>query len=80
VLPGHGRPFRDKSIITAFQSYLKDVTAQVSNLRRQGMTPEEAAKRVDLTSYKKDFPDIQGTGADLRGVRRIYQWMDETRN
>jgi cyclase len=79
VLPGHGRPFRDKSIITAFQSYLKDVTAQVSNLREQGVTPEEAAKRVDLTSHKKDFPDIQSAGADLRGVRRIYQWMDETR-
>ena len=77
VLPGHGRPFRDKSVITAFQSYLKDVTAQVSNLRKQGVTPEEAAKRVDLTSHKKDFPDIQSAGADLRGVRRIYQWLDE---
>jgi cyclase len=77
VLPGHGRPFRDKSVITAFQSYLKDVTAQVSNLRRQGVAPEEAAKRVDLTSHKKDFPEIQSAGADLRGVRRIYQWLDE---
>jgi glyoxylase-like metal-dependent hydrolase (beta-lactamase superfamily II) len=80
VLPGHGRPFRDKSIITAFQSYLKDVTAQVSNLRRQGVTPEEAAKRVDLTSHQKDFPEIQSPGADQRGVRRFYQWLDETRN
>jgi glyoxylase-like metal-dependent hydrolase (beta-lactamase superfamily II) len=78
VLPGHGRPFRDKGQITAFQSYLKDLTAQVANLRKQGVTPDEAAKRVDLTSHKKDFPDIQGAGADLRGVRRLYQWMDET--
>jgi glyoxylase-like metal-dependent hydrolase (beta-lactamase superfamily II) len=78
VLPGHGRPFRNKSEITAFQSYLKDLTAQVEKLRRQRATPEEAAKRVDLTSHKKDFPDIQSSGADLRGVRRIYQWMDET--
>jgi glyoxylase-like metal-dependent hydrolase (beta-lactamase superfamily II) len=79
VLPGHGRPFRDKGQITAFQSYLKDVTAQVATLRKQGVMPDDAAKRVDLTSHKKDFPDIQGPGADLRGVRRIYQWMDETR-
>jgi glyoxylase-like metal-dependent hydrolase (beta-lactamase superfamily II) len=79
VLPGHGRPFRDKGQITAFQSYLKDLTAQVANLRSQGVTADEAARRVDLTSHKKDFPDIQGAGADLRGVRRIYQWMDETR-
>jgi cyclase len=79
VLPGHGRPFRDKGQITAFQSYLKDVTAKVGDLRKQGATPEDVAKRVDLTSHRKDFPDIQGPGADLRGVRRIYQWMDETR-
>ncbi len=78
VLPGHGRPFRDKGQITAFQSYLRDVTAQVATLRKQGVTPDDAAKRVDLTSHEKDFPDIQGAGADLRGVRRIYQWMDET--
>ena len=77
VLPGHGRPFRDKGRITAFQSYLKDVTAKVGELRKQGVTPEDAARRVDLTSHRTDFPDIQGPGADLRGVRRIYQWLDE---
>ncbi len=77
VLPGHGRPFRDKSLITAFQSYLTDVTAQVSNLRKQGVAPEDAAKRVDLTSHQKDFPEIRSAGADLRGVRRIYQWLSE---
>ena len=59
VLPGHGRPFRDKGLITAFQSYLKDVTSGVADLRKQGATPEEAAKRVDLTSHKKDFPEIR---------------------
>jgi cyclase len=77
VLPGHGRPFRDKGQITAFQGYLKDLMAQVATLRKQGVTADEAAKRVDLTSHRKDFPDIQGTGADLRGVRRMYQWMEE---
>jgi cyclase len=79
VLPGHGRPFRDKETITAFQSYLKDLTAQVAKLRAQGVTPEEAAKRVDLTSHQKDFAEIRSAGADLRGVRRVYQWMDENR-
>jgi cyclase len=77
VLPGHGRPFRDKGQITAFQSYLKDLTGQVAKLRLQGVTPEEAAKRVDLASHNKDFPDLTGAGADLRGVRRIYQWLGE---
>jgi cyclase len=77
VLPGHGRPFRDKAVITAFQSYLTDITSQAATLRKQGVSAEDAAKLVDLSSHKKDFPDIQGPGAELRGVRRIYQWMDE---
>ena len=80
VLPGHGVPFRDKGHITAFQSYLTDVTVQVTALRRQGIGAEDAAQRVDLTSHQKDFPQIRGPGADLRGVRRIYQWLDERGN
>jgi cyclase len=77
VLPGHGVPFSDKGLIAAFQSYLSDFTNKVAGLRAQGMTPEEAARRVDLASHQKDFPQIMGPGADLRGVRRIYAWMDE---
>lgn len=77
VLPGHGAPFSDKSLITAFQSYLTDITKKVADLRAQGMTADQAASRVDLTSHSKDFPQITAPGADLRGVRRIYAWMDE---
>ena len=77
VLPGHGVPFHEKSLITAYQSYLKDLTAQVAKLRSQGMTADQAAQKVDLTSHKTDFPQITGPGADVRGVRRMYQWMDE---
>jgi cyclase len=77
VLPGHGTPFPDKGHITAFQSYLTDLTKQVTDLRKQGVTAEDAAKRVDLTAHAKDFPQIQGPGADLRGVRRMYAWLDE---
>ncbi len=79
VLPGHGTPFSDKGLITAFQSYLTDITKQVAVLRKKGVSPEDAARRVDLTAHAKVFPQIQGPGADLRGVRRIYAWMDETR-
>jgi len=76
-LPGHGAPFKDKRLITAFQSYLSDVLAQVAKLRAQGISADEAAKRVDLTSHAKDFPDIEGVGAEVRGIRRVYAWMDE---
>jgi glyoxylase-like metal-dependent hydrolase (beta-lactamase superfamily II) len=77
-LPGHGAPFKDKGLITAYQSYLTDVLAQVAKLRAQGISADDAAKRVDLTSHAKDFPDIEGVGAEVRGIRRIYAWMDET--
>jgi cyclase len=77
VLPGHGTPFPDKSLITAFQSYLTDLTKQATQLRKQGVSADDAAKRVDLTAHAKDFPQIQGPGADPRGVRRLYAWLDE---
>jgi cyclase len=78
-LPGHGAPFKDKGLITAFQGYLRDLMKQGADLRKQGVPAETAAQRVDLTLYKTSFPQIQGPGADLRGVRRLYAWMDEHR-
>jgi len=77
MLPGHGVPFHNKALITAYQSYLKDLMTQVAALRKQGVSADDAAKRVDLTSHKADFPQIQGPGAEVRGVRRMYEWMDE---
>jgi cyclase len=77
VLPGHGAPFPDKGLITAFQSYVTDLTKQATDLRKQGVSADDAARRVDLTAHTKDFPQIQGPGADIRGVRRIYAWLDE---
>jgi glyoxylase-like metal-dependent hydrolase (beta-lactamase superfamily II) len=76
-LPGHGIPFTNKSLVTAYQAYLTDLTGQVEKLKAQGVPADEAAKRVDLMKYAKDFPQITGPGADLRGVRRIYAWLDE---
>jgi cyclase len=76
-LPGHGVPFTDKGLITAFQSYITDITKQVAALRKQGVAADDAAQRVNLTSHSKEFPQITGAGAEVRGVRRIYAWMDE---
>jgi glyoxylase-like metal-dependent hydrolase (beta-lactamase superfamily II) len=76
-LPGHGMPFRGKELITAFQGYLRDLMKQGTDLRKQGVTAEAAAQRVDLTAYRSSFPQIQGRGAELRGVKRLYAWMDE---
>ena len=76
-LPGHGAPFRGKALITAFQGYLTDLIKQGGALRQQGLSVETMAQRVDLTAYTRSFPQIQGPGVDIRGARRLYEWMDE---
>lgn len=76
-LPGHGIPFSDKKLITAFQDYLNDLIVKGNELKRSGVTPEDAAKRIDMTSHAKDFPQITGPGVDIRGARRLYAWLDE---
>jgi hypothetical protein len=76
-LPGHGVPFSDKNMIGEFQAYLSDLVAQAAQLKAQGVTPEEAATRVNLTAHARYFPQITGPGVDLRGMKRVYAWLDE---
>ncbi|HEV3058445.1 MAG TPA: MBL fold metallo-hydrolase [Vicinamibacterales bacterium] len=76
VMPGHGVVFKGKGKIDAFQNYLRDVLRQATLLRKQGLSAEEAAKRVDVTSYAKEFPQIRAVGIDPAAVRRIYQLAD----
>lgn len=77
VIPGHGEVYTGKQRIGYFQSYLKDVWSQVSALKSQGVSAEDAAKRVDSTSHKQFFPQIQGPGVDPRAVVRIYEVLEE---
>jgi cyclase len=76
-LPGHGTPFHGKELITAYQSYLTDLVKQGTDLKKQGVSPEDATQRIDLRAHQKDFPQIQRPGADIRGVRRLWVWLDE---
>ncbi|HEY1306290.1 MAG TPA: MBL fold metallo-hydrolase [Vicinamibacterales bacterium] len=75
VLPGHGEAFTDKAKIDYFQAYLRDVWSEVSKLKQQGVSAEEASKRADLTKHKDHLP-IQGPGVPLIGVQRIYTLLD----
>ena len=77
VLPGHGTPFGDKGVITAFQNYLKDIVVKADELRTQGVSAEDAAKKIDMTAYTKAFPEIKGPGAEPRGMRHLYDWLAE---
>jgi cyclase len=76
VLPGHGDAFTDKTKIDYFQAYLRDVWTEVSRLKQQGVSAEEASKRADLTKHKDHFPTIQGPGVPLIAVTRIYDLLD----
>src|SRR5262245_10193142 len=73
VMPGHGVPFKGKARITAFQQYLRDVITQVTELRKQGLSADDAAARVDVTKHSAEFPQIRAVGIDIATVRRIYR-------
>jgi cyclase len=77
VLPGHGDAFTDKAKIDFFQAYLRDVWGEVSRLKKEGVSAEEAAKRADLTKHKDHFP-IQGPGVPPIAATRIYGLLDGT--
>jgi len=73
VMPGHGVVFKGKTKIEAFQKYLGDVITQVAALRKQGVSADDAAQKVDVTKYREEFASIRGVGIDAAAVRRIYQ-------
>ncbi len=76
ILPGHGGPITDKEQITHFQNYLRDLWAQVTKLKEQGVTFEDASNFADLTAHRGNYSQITEPGADPRAVRRIYQIID----
>ena len=53
-----------------------DVITQVTALRTQGLSADDAARKVDVTAYRDEFASIRGVGIDVAAVRRIYQLAD----
>ncbi len=76
VMPGHGVVFTGKTKITAFQAYLRDVYQQALAFKKQGLSAEDAAQKIDVTAHRTEFPNIRPVGIDAAGVRRIYQLAD----
>jgi glyoxylase-like metal-dependent hydrolase (beta-lactamase superfamily II) len=76
VMPGHGVVFTGKARIEAFQRYLRDVITQTAALRKNGLSAEAAAQKIDMTAYSKEFPQIRAVGIDPAGVRRLYALAD----
>jgi glyoxylase-like metal-dependent hydrolase (beta-lactamase superfamily II) len=77
VIPGHGAPFTGKTRIPLVQACLRDLWRQVVDLRRAGVSADEAAPRVDLRAHARDFPSLAEQGFSPMAVRRIYEVLDE---
>jgi glyoxylase-like metal-dependent hydrolase (beta-lactamase superfamily II) len=77
VLPGHGPAFTDRQRIDFFQAYLRDFWAKAQDFKRQGVSAEDAARRLDMTNHRQNYPGIQGPGIDARAMLRAYERVDE---
>ena len=76
VLPGHGDAFRGTDRIDHLQAYLSDFWTQVKTLHDQGLSAEEAARRVDLRAHARHYPTIRDVGVLNHGVYRAYDHIE----
>ncbi len=76
TLPGHGDAFQGKTRIDHFQAYLKDFWQQARTLHDQGLSAEEAARRIDLRSHAVNYPNIRDVGILNHGVYRAYDLIE----
>jgi glyoxylase-like metal-dependent hydrolase (beta-lactamase superfamily II) len=79
VLPGHGEAYTDKTKIDNYQAYLRDAWAQASKLKQQGVSAQEAVKRIDMGAHKDRFPPNTNLAVNLLGVQRMYELLDARR-
>ncbi|MFN8060265.1 MAG: MBL fold metallo-hydrolase [Vicinamibacterales bacterium] len=76
VIPGHGQPYRGKANLENFQKYLEDFWAQASALHAKGISAEEAASQIDMTSHQAAYASITKPGVDIRAVQRAFAVME----
>jgi glyoxylase-like metal-dependent hydrolase (beta-lactamase superfamily II) len=74
MVPGHGQPFRERGQIDLYQRYLRDLWAQVADLRAQGLSAEDAAGRLDMSAYEPEYGS-RVRNVDPRAVVRIYELL-----
>ena len=74
IVPGHGEPFRERGQIDLYQRYLRDLWAQVADLRAEGLSAEDAAGRVDMSAFEAEYGS-RVRNVDPRAVVRIYELL-----
>lgn len=55
LVPGHGEPMSDRTYLDKLIVALTDIRAQVAPLAKQGLKPEEIAKKTDFEKVKAAF-------------------------
>ncbi len=81
LLPGHGPILpgqQGKERIGTLQAYMRDLWRNTDALKGQGLSAEQAAGQIDMTAHSANYPQINGLGADVRAIRRIYALLDST--
>ena len=82
VLPGHGDAITDLAVVERLRDYLRDVYAQTAALKKEGLSAEEVAKRLDLGRFDAFYPRPPGWTDEivvrrrLGTVRRIFDQLD----
>jgi cyclase len=76
AVPGHGEPLRGKANIDTFEGYLRELWRQANALHAKRLSAGDAAKQIDMTAYKAQYPSIRGVGVDPAEVTRMYAVMD----
>jgi glyoxylase-like metal-dependent hydrolase (beta-lactamase superfamily II) len=55
LVPGHGRPQRDRAYLDRLEAAIVEIRGQVGELARQGLSLEETRKRLDLAKQADGF-------------------------
>ena len=74
IVPGHGAPLKERKQIDDFQNYLRDFWKQAAALRAQGLTPQQAVEKMDMSKFAPQYGQRVGR-PDPRAVLRAYELL-----
>ena len=72
IVPDHGAAVTDASEIGRERAYLLDLQARGSELKRQGVSVDDAGKQV-MSEFHTKYPDWQGAVYIPNEVKRVYE-------
>jgi glyoxylase-like metal-dependent hydrolase (beta-lactamase superfamily II) len=78
ILPGHGDHIQGKAnidtAIASMQAYLREEWQQASDAKKNGVPPDDALKKMDLSKFRDAYGN--GVAPSLAAVRRMYEIID----